>query len=76
MTGAPLPAGADAVCMIEETETASDGRHVVIGRALQPGNFVRQPGRDVAIGDVIAAGRNGSRHRPTWAFWPIRARQG
>jgi molybdenum cofactor synthesis domain-containing protein len=55
MTGAPLPAGADAVCMIEETETASDGRHVVIGRALQPGTFVRQPGRDVAIGDVIAS---------------------
>jgi molybdenum cofactor synthesis domain-containing protein len=55
MTGAPLPAGADAVCMIEETETASDGRHVVIGRALQPATFVRQPGRDVAIGDVIAS---------------------
>jgi len=54
MTGAPLPPGADAVCMIEETETESDGRHVVIGRALQPGTFVRQPGRDVAIGDVVA----------------------
>jgi molybdenum cofactor synthesis domain-containing protein len=54
MTGAPLPGGADAVCMIEETETAPDGRRVVIGRALQPGAFVRQPGRDVAIGDVIA----------------------
>jgi len=54
MTGAPLPPGADAVCMIEETETASDGRHVVIGRALQPGTFVRQPGRDVDIGDVVA----------------------
>jgi molybdenum cofactor synthesis domain-containing protein len=55
MTGAPLPPGADAVCMIEETETAPDGRHVVIGSALQPGTFVRQPGRDVAIGDVIAS---------------------
>jgi molybdenum cofactor synthesis domain-containing protein len=55
MTGAPLPLGADAVCMIEETETASDGRTVVIGRELQPGAFVRQPGRDVAIGDVIAS---------------------
>jgi molybdopterin molybdotransferase len=54
MTGAPLPPGADAVCMVEETETAADGRHVVIGRALQPGTFVRQPGRDVAVGDVIA----------------------
>ncbi len=54
MTGAPVPHGADAVCMVEETETAPDGGSVVIGRQLQPGDFVRQPGRDVAIGDVIA----------------------
>ena len=54
MTGAPVPLGADAVCMVEETETAPDGRSVVIGRQLQRGDFVRQPGRDVARGDVIA----------------------
>ncbi len=54
MTGAPVPAGADAVCMVEETETAADGGSVVIGRQLQRGDFVRQPGRDVAIGDVVA----------------------
>jgi molybdenum cofactor synthesis domain-containing protein len=54
MTGAPVPRGADAVCMIEEAETGSDGRSVVIGRQLHPGAFVRQPGRDVAVGDVIA----------------------
>jgi molybdopterin molybdotransferase len=54
MTGAPVPLGADAVCMVEETETASDGHSVVIGRELQPGTFVRQPGRDVDIGDVIS----------------------
>jgi molybdopterin molybdotransferase len=54
MTGAPVPHGADAVCMVEETETAPDGGSVVIGRQLQPGDFVRQPGRDVAIGDVVA----------------------
>jgi molybdopterin molybdotransferase len=54
MTGAPLPAGADAVCMVEDTESAPGGGYVVIGRELQPGSFVRQPGRDVAIGDVIA----------------------
>jgi molybdopterin molybdotransferase len=54
MTGAPVPLGADAVCMIEETETDPDGGSVVIGRELQPGDFVRQPGRDVAFGDVIA----------------------
>jgi molybdopterin molybdotransferase len=55
MTGAPVPPGADAVCMIEETETDPDGRSVVIGRALQPSAFVRQPGRDVALGDVICS---------------------
>jgi molybdenum cofactor synthesis domain-containing protein len=54
MTGAPLPLGADAVCMIEETEPAPDGRSVVIRRELAPGAFVRQPGRDVDVGDVIA----------------------
>ena len=54
MTGAPVPPGADAVCMIEEAEAARDGSQVVIPRSLQPGHFVRQPGLDVAIGDVIA----------------------
>jgi molybdopterin molybdotransferase len=54
MTGAPVPAGADAVCMIEESETDPDGRSVVIGRQLQRGDFIRHPGCDVAIGDVIA----------------------
>ena len=54
MTGAPLPPGADAVCMVEEVETAPDGGSVVIGRLVQRGDFVRQPGRDVAIGDVVA----------------------
>ena len=44
MTGAPRPPGADAVCMIEETETDSDGRSVVIGRELQPG-ALRPPAR-------------------------------
>jgi len=61
MTGAPLPSGADAVCMIEETETETetnagadaDGRVTVL-RRLQPGDFVRLPGRDVAVGDVVA----------------------
>jgi molybdenum cofactor synthesis domain-containing protein len=54
MTGAPMPLGADAVCMIEETETDADGGHVVIGRALQSGDYIRPPGRDVAVGDVVA----------------------
>jgi molybdopterin molybdotransferase len=54
MTGAPIPQGADAVCMIEEVEAGADGDTVSIRREVAPGDFIRQPGRDVAIGDVIA----------------------
>jgi molybdopterin molybdotransferase len=54
MTGAPLPKGADAVCMVEETERADDGRRVVVKRPLRAGDYVRYPGRDVAVGDRIA----------------------
>ena len=53
MTGAPLPAGADAVCMVEDTVGSPDGGHVTIGRRVEPGQFVRQPGHDVAAGDVL-----------------------
>jgi molybdopterin molybdotransferase len=55
MTGAPVPSGADAVCMIEEAEAARDGTQVVIRRRLRPGDFVRQPGLDVDVGEVIAS---------------------
>jgi molybdopterin molybdotransferase len=54
MTGAPLPRGADAVCMIEETADHDEGRSVTIGREVRAGEFIRQPGRDVSIGDVVA----------------------
>jgi molybdopterin molybdotransferase len=54
MTGAPLPAGADAVCMIEETSADEARGTVTIERQLDSGNFVRPPGRDVAVGDVVA----------------------
>jgi molybdenum cofactor synthesis domain-containing protein len=54
MTGAPLPEGANAVAMVEETRAADDGASVRIERRIQVGDFVRRPGRDVAAGDVIA----------------------
>lgn len=53
MTGAPLPEGADAVCMVERTRP--DGDNVVIEAELAPGTNVRQPGEDVAAGEVIVA---------------------
>jgi molybdenum cofactor synthesis domain-containing protein len=55
MTGAPVPAGADCVCMIEETTVESGGRVVVIDRSIPAGEFVRSPGADVAVGQVLIA---------------------
>ena len=57
MTGAVLPDGADAVCMVERTQTESDGQWVVIEQAVPAGLFVRRPGSDIAAGsEVVAAG--------------------
>jgi len=50
-TGAPLPAGADAVIPQEDVELR--GERVVIGRAVAPGEFVRAAGEDVRRGDVV-----------------------
>ena len=59
-TGAPLPAGADAVVMIEETErleSAADGVKIRIGARVQSGADVRPVGVDVEAGQaVLAAG--------------------
>lgn len=57
MTGAPLPPGADAVCMVERTRTEPGATMVVIGEAVEVGTNVRQPGEDIAAGaEVFAAG--------------------
>ncbi len=55
MTGAPLPAGADAVVKVEDTEPG-DGRVRILAGA-PPGTAVRRAGGDVAAGDrVLEAG--------------------
>ena len=55
MTGAPLPAGADAVVPVEDTEPAGD--QVEIRRAVREGANVRLAGEDLAAGaGVIARG--------------------
>lgn len=61
-TGAPLPPGATAVIMVEDTilrTTTEDGkeeREVEIqAEGVKPGENVRQPGSDVAAGSVILA---------------------
>jgi molybdenum cofactor synthesis domain-containing protein len=57
MTGAPLPSGADAVCMIERARVEDHGSAVIIETAVGPGTNVRQPGEDIVPGaEVIASG--------------------
>jgi len=53
MTGAPIPAGADAVVMVEDTDGAAHGGDVEIRRAVRPGDAVRPAGDDVRPGDVL-----------------------
>jgi molybdopterin molybdotransferase len=50
MTGAPLPAGADAVVMVEDTERS--GRGVLIRRAVRPGDNIGLAGEDLKRGDT------------------------
>lgn len=51
-TGAPMPAGANAVVMVEETERAPDGT-VRIFTPVYPGQHVGRRGADIATGRVV-----------------------
>ena len=51
MTGAPIPEGADAIVMVEDTTVDDDG-FVVIGKTACPGDHVRPAGEDLAAGQV------------------------
>jgi molybdopterin molybdotransferase len=55
MTGAPMPAGADASVMVEETERVDGGARVRIGRGVRSGDAVRGVGEDVRRGDTLFA---------------------
>ena len=52
MTGAPLPAGADAVVMVELTAPAG-GQEVEVQVQVAPGTAVRRAGDDLGAGDVV-----------------------
>jgi molybdopterin molybdotransferase len=54
MTGAPLPDGADSVCMREEAAVDADGQSVLIHRVVQHGDYVRLVGDDVTFGQELA----------------------
>ena len=51
MTGGPLPPGADAVVMVEDTEERQ-GR-VILGREAAPGGNVHRAGQDVGDGQLV-----------------------
>ena len=52
MTGAPMPDGADAVVMVEDSARVGDDR-VLLSRAVEAGAALRRAGDDVRIGDRI-----------------------
>jgi len=60
-TGAPIPAGADAVVMQEDT--TREGDEIVVNVDVDPGEFIRQRGCDLAEGQKILG--LGERIRPT-----------
>ncbi|MBA2672123.1 gephyrin-like molybdotransferase Glp [Ramlibacter sp.] len=53
-TGAPVPTGADAIVMQEETEAAGEGT-VRIQRVPDVGQWIRRSGEDVTRGAVVLA---------------------
>ncbi len=64
MTGAPVPTGADAVVMVEETDFAQQPsgspapRKVTINKAVRPDENIRFEGEDIRSGgEVLPAGK-------------------
>jgi molybdopterin molybdotransferase len=51
MTGAPLPAGADAVVKVEDTESKDEWVNIHV--QVPPGNYVRPAGEDVHQGELV-----------------------
>ena len=55
MTGAPIPPGADAVVMVEQTRGGPDSQTVEILVPVPEGDNVRPAGQDVSPGDLVFA---------------------
>jgi molybdopterin molybdotransferase len=60
MTGAPVPAGADAIVPVEDTagphgrgRFAEPGERVTFGASPRPGDHVRLAGADVVVGEPV-----------------------
>lgn len=54
-TGAPVPAGADAIVMQEDCESLAEGAQVRVNAVPQAGQWIRRAGEDVARGAVVLA---------------------
>lgn len=61
-TGAPVPAGADAIVMQEDCEPVDDGLAVRVMAQPMPGQWIRRAGEDVARDAVVL--RQGERLSP------------
>ena len=53
MTGAPMPAGADAIVLVERTERLDGGARVRIHESVVSGQAVRRAGDDIPIGSTV-----------------------
>jgi len=53
MTGAPVPPGADAIVMVEDTEGSPTGETVVVTATATAGQHIRPAGDDVNPGDPV-----------------------
>jgi molybdopterin molybdotransferase len=53
MTGAPMPAGADAVVMVEDTERLDGGASVLIRTSPTSGQAIRAVGDDIVLGATV-----------------------
>jgi molybdopterin molybdotransferase len=53
MTGAAMPAGADAVVIVEQSEPLDDGARVRLGASARAGEHVRRAGDDVRAGALV-----------------------
>jgi molybdopterin molybdotransferase len=51
MTGAPMPAGPDAVIMVEHVER--EGDRIRTTRDVRPGDFVNRPGSEACAGEIV-----------------------
>ena len=55
MTGAPVPPGADAIVMVEDTDGTPDGDVVVVNASAAINQHIRPAGDDVNPGDPVIA---------------------